>query len=200
LQDPAVTTRWNLLQNIFHEVSAVLKEERTALLEFRCEGDAQLRKQVEALLEASEKEAQITEALEPLGEAPSELADDGFDSPIGLRMGAYQIEKLVGRGGMGAVYLAHRADGEYAQKVAVKIIGLPFEIDALRERFRQERQILAGLNHPNITRRWPVVLGDGVCRWRTHRQRAGRYQCQTRLVSRHLCSGAICAPESGRAS
>ena len=73
-------------------------------------------------------------------------------------MGAYQIEKLLGRGGMGAVYLAHRADGEFAQKVAVKIIGLPFEIDALRERFRQERQILAGLNHPNITR----LLDGGV--------------------------------------
>jgi tetratricopeptide (TPR) repeat protein len=162
LPDRAVTARWSLLQNIFHEVSAVPEEERPALLEFRCDGDTELRKQVEALLEASEKEAQITETHTPLGEFPSELTDDSFDSPIGLRMGAYQIEKLLGRGGMGAVYLAHRADGEFAQKVAVKIIGLPFEIEVLRERFRQERQILAGLNHPNITRLLDGgVTGDG---------------------------------------
>jgi serine/threonine protein kinase len=72
------------------------------------------------------------------------------------------MDRLLGRGGMGAVYLAHRADGEFAQKVAVKIIGLPFELDVLRERFRQERQILAGLNHPNITRLLDGgVTGDG---------------------------------------
>ena len=53
---------------------------------------------------------------------------------------------------MGAVYLAHRADGEFEQKVAVKLIGGPLAIEAFRERFRRERQILAGLNHPNITR------------------------------------------------
>jgi tetratricopeptide (TPR) repeat protein/predicted Ser/Thr protein kinase len=161
LQDPAITTRWSLLQNIFHEVSAVPEEERGALLEFRCDGDGELRKQVQALLEASEKETQIRNAHAPLGETFS-LDDDSFDSSVGSRMGAYQIEKLLGRGGMGAVYLAHRADGEFAQKVAVKIIGLPFEIDALRERFRQERQILAGLNHPNITRLLDGgVTGDG---------------------------------------
>jgi len=57
---------------------------------------------------------------------------------------------LIGRGGMGAVYLAHRADGEFEQQVAVKVIALPFEIEAFRDRFRRERQILADLKHPNI--------------------------------------------------
>src|SRR4029077_17678154 len=109
-------------------------------------------------LEASEKET-ATHTVQELSEVPSELMDfDGFNSPLGLRMGVYQIEKLLGRGGMGAVYLAHRADGEFNQKVAIKIIGLPLELEMLRERFRQERQILAGLNHPNITR----LLDGGV--------------------------------------
>jgi eukaryotic-like serine/threonine-protein kinase len=163
LQDEAVTTRWHLLQNIFHEVSSAPDKERSTLLEFRCNGDAELQRQVEALLEASEEATHLIEAHRPSRQAPSDsLDDDSFDSRTGLRMGAYQIERLLGRGGMGAVYLAHRADGEFAQKVAVKIIGLPFEIDVLRERFRQERQILAGLNHPNITRLLDGgVTGDG---------------------------------------
>jgi serine/threonine protein kinase len=163
LRDEVVTTRWHLLQNIFHEISSARDEERPALLESRCNGDAELRKQVEALIEASEKEARLVEAHNASRQGPSDLLDEnGFESSIGLRMGVYQIEKLLGRGGMGAVYLAHRADGEFAQKVAVKIIGLPFEIDVLRERFRQERQILAGLNHPNITRLLDGgVTGDG---------------------------------------
>lgn len=163
MRDDEVTTRWHLLQNIFHEISSAPDEERPALLEFRCNGDAKLQKQVEALLEASEKEARFIETHKPSHVVPSDLLDDdGFESPRGLRMGAYQIEKLLGRGGMGAVYLAHRADGEFAQKVAIKVIGLPFEIDVLRERFRQERQILAGLNHPNITRLLDGgVTGDG---------------------------------------
>lgn len=150
---------FHLLQNIFHEALSTSEEEREALLEFRCNGNVELRKQVEALLDAYKEDAELIEAHQPSREAASDwLDDDGFDSPIGVRMGAYQMEKLLGRGGMGAVYLAHRADGEFSQKVAIKIIGLPFEIDALRERFRQERQILAGLNHPNITR----LLDGGV--------------------------------------
>lgn len=159
MRDEDPTGRWHRLQDIFHEISTAPAGERVALLEFRCNGDAELRAQLERLLEASEEEALLTEARKPLEYAPLDLLeDDGFESSIGLRVGRYEIEKLLGRGGMGAVYLAHRADGEFSQKVAVKVIGLPFEIDVLRERFRQERQILAGLNHPNITR----LLDGGV--------------------------------------
>jgi tetratricopeptide (TPR) repeat protein/predicted Ser/Thr protein kinase len=163
LQDQTAITRWHLLQDIFHELSAVPQEEREGLLEFRCNGDAELRKRVEALLKASDKETAMSAVEKQSDDTPSDLLDfDDFASPLGLRMGAYQVEKLLGRGGMGAVYLAHRADGEFTQKVAIKIIGLPFEIDILRERFRQERQILAGLNHPNITRLLDGgVTGDG---------------------------------------
>lgn len=67
------------------------------------------------------------------------------------QFGPYTTTSLLGRGGMGAVYLAHRVDGNVEHKVAVKIIGLPFDIQHFQEKFRLERQILASLNHPCIT-------------------------------------------------
>ena len=71
--------------------------------------------------------------------------------PQGWRCGPYRLLDLIGRGGMGAVYLAERADGEVTQRLAVKL--LPFGAgDPQRERFLQERQILASLAHPNIAR------------------------------------------------
>lgn len=69
----------------------------------------------------------------------------------GRRCGAYQLLHVIGRGGMGAVYLAERAEGEVRQQVAVKFLPLG-AADLQRERFVQERQILASLIHPNIAR------------------------------------------------
>ena len=69
----------------------------------------------------------------------------------GWRAGPYRLLEVIGRGGMGAVYLAERADGEVTQRLAVKLLP-PGAGDPLRERFLQERQILASLAHPNITR------------------------------------------------
>ena len=67
------------------------------------------------------------------------------------QFGPYTTTGLLGRGGMGAVYLVHRVDGNVEHKVAVKIIGLPFDLQPFQEKFRLERQILASLNHPCIT-------------------------------------------------
>src|SRR6185369_4743640 len=72
--------------------------------------------------------------------------------PQDYRIGAYRIERLLGRGGMGAVYLAGRSDESFDRQVAIKVIGRSLDsADALR-RFLAERQTLAGLDHPNIAR------------------------------------------------
>ena len=76
----------------------------------------------------------------------------------GRRVGPYRIERAVGRGGMGAVYLAHRADGQFEQTVALKLIKRGMDSDAVLRRFHQERQILARLQHPAIAR----LLGGGM--------------------------------------
>jgi serine/threonine protein kinase len=72
------------------------------------------------------------------------------DSLIGQRIGVYELKKEIGRGGMGAVYLAMRADGEFDHSVAIKLIKRGMDTDLILKRFRRERQILAALNHPNI--------------------------------------------------
>ena len=79
------------------------------------------------------------------------------DPVIGRRIGVYILEEEVGRGGMGAVYRAERADGEFHQTVAVKLIKRGMDTDLILKRFRRERQILAALNHPNIA----YFLGGG---------------------------------------
>src|SRR5205085_5507729 len=76
-------------------------------------------------------------------------ADNTF---IGRRIGVFQIKEEIGRGGMGAVFLAERADGEFSQKVAIKLIKRGMDTDFIVRRFRHERQILATLDHPNVAR------------------------------------------------
>ncbi|HEY0078086.1 MAG TPA: protein kinase, partial [Pyrinomonadaceae bacterium] len=79
---------------------------------------------------------------------PSDPEDP--NSMTGRRIGAYQIVREVGRGGMGAVYLAERADSEFRRNVAIKLIKRGMDTDFIIRRFRNERQILAALEHPNI--------------------------------------------------
>lgn len=98
-------------------------------------------------------------------DAPAHLAM-GFDAPradapvepppapslVGRRLGPFRVIRAVARGGMGAVYEAERDDAHYQQRVAIKSIWRGADSDVLLQRFRSERQILAGLQHPNIAR------------------------------------------------
>ena len=115
-------------------------------------GDAILLEEVRSLLKASELEELVTASCRSESERSSEASSER------RRLGPYELDGLIGRGGMGAVHLAHRADGQFDQQVAIKLIDLPFVTDLFRERFRQERQILARLSHPNIAR----MLDGGV--------------------------------------
>jgi tetratricopeptide (TPR) repeat protein len=140
------------IEAIFYEAFAAPGEARAELIETRCGGDRELAAEVRLLLEASEAEERLAASrrLEP---------GAGRESQAEARqIGPYLLDRLLGRGGMGAVYLAHRADGQFEQKVAIKLIDLPFATGVFQKRFRQERQILAGLQHPYIAR----LLDGGV--------------------------------------
>ena len=140
------------IEAVFHEALATREDARAELIEARCDRDASLIAEVNSLLKAcaAEEQATASRQLEP--------GTGREDQPDCKRAGPYQLDRLLGRGGMGAVYLAHRADGQFEQQVAIKLIDLPLATDLFRERFRQERQILAGLQHPYIAR----LLDGGV--------------------------------------
>jgi eukaryotic-like serine/threonine-protein kinase len=146
------TETFSRIEAIFNEALGTPAAERTALIANRCNRDAALMAEVRSLLRACAEEEAAT---------ASRLAEGGtntLDLPSHTRVGPYEIDRLLGRGGMGAVYLAHRADGQFQQQVAIKLIDLPLASSSFRERFRQERQILAGLQHPLIAR----LLDGGV--------------------------------------
>ena len=144
--------RWRTTEEILLAAWDVLPERRDELLQERCAGDAALLADVRALLAAHEAAQLWTPP------ASGESTDESTVESATRRAGPFKLERLIGRGGMGAVYLAHRVDGHFDQKVAIKLIGLPFELESFRERFRRERQILATLDHPNISR----LLEGGV--------------------------------------
>ena len=140
---PEVTSsRWQRIKDLFSEALELDAAERKAFLDQSCDGDLSLRREVDSLLAAS---APIT-TIDPEGTGHEQ------DRMIGRRLGAYEILKLIGSGGMAAVYLAVRADDQYRKRVAIKLIHPGLEKEAVCRRFRNERQTLAALDHPNIVR------------------------------------------------
>jgi eukaryotic-like serine/threonine-protein kinase len=122
-----------------------------AFLEEACGGDAGLRREVEALLGAQERapaflDGDVVEFAAPAFDGPAD------PEPELCHVGPYRLVREVGRGGMGTVYLAERADGAFAHTVAIKVIRTDLDAGAVERRFRYERQILAQLRHPNIAR------------------------------------------------
>lgn len=137
------------VEEIFQAVLNQTPKARPGLVSLACGDDATLKHEVEMLLSAYETPGTVKE----LDTATSEWridAETEVDPMIGRRLGAYRIKREVARGGMGTVYEAVRVDNEFRKKVAIKIVKRGTDTDFVLRRFRKERQILAGLNHPNI--------------------------------------------------
>ena len=142
--------RWQKVKEIFNEIVELKAEDRENVLSEAVKGDDELRVEVEKLL-ASDEEARTT--FNRFSVIPAEKIKD--------KIGNYQIIKKIGEGGMGAVYLAERAD--IHQKVALKIIRHGADSDVILRRFRREQEILAALEHPNIARLLDVgISADNV--------------------------------------
>jgi serine/threonine protein kinase/tetratricopeptide (TPR) repeat protein len=144
--------RWRQVKEVLDQAMALDTSTRPLYLDEACAGDVELRNEVESLLgshrRAGERFLQASAAtlldFDP-GE-PSEMPR------VGRRIGVYQIVSEIAQGGMGAVYRAVRADGQYEKQVAIKLVRVGFDTAFMIERFRHERQILATLDHPNIAR------------------------------------------------
>ncbi len=152
--------RWKTVQRLFHEALDVSKEDREAFLADNCGDDAELRAEVDSLLEAHFDDDEFLEksAVEtmPIGEA-APAAD-----PAGERIGDYEIVERIGVGGMGDVLLAKQQTAEFSRNVAIKIVKRGMDTEQVLRRFALERQILATLQHPNIAQLYDAgATGDG---------------------------------------
>src|SRR5215472_1117553 len=141
----AAPDRWQRLEDLFFEASDLEPSARPAFLEQACGSDTDLRREVEDLLRSSDRT--LADLRRPVDETAREVVMD----KSGQRIGPYQIVKLLGEGGMGLVYLANRADQQFQQQVAIKLMHAGFgQSPEMLRRFKAERQILANLDHPNI--------------------------------------------------
>jgi len=163
--------RWQQIEEVFQSALDIENPaERREFVRQNCDGDAELKREVEKLLADfdsaegfiespvwtdsrmfnSAARVEMASSLEK--EMPSVVGYHVEDAMIGKRVGVFRLTKEIGRGGMGAVYLAERDDGEFRQRVAIKLIKRGMDTDFIVRRFRHERQILANLDHPNIAR------------------------------------------------
>jgi Tol biopolymer transport system component/serine/threonine protein kinase/Tfp pilus assembly protein PilF len=147
--------RWKKVEEIFNAAVEKSAQERMAFLNEACGEDSELREEVERLLALDEEAGDFIESPVAVSQI-THLVDFPFTEQtftlIGQQIGAYLLEREIGRGGMGAVYLATRADNEFSKRVAIKLVKRGMDTDFIIRRFRNERQILANLDHPNIAR------------------------------------------------
>lgn len=147
--------RYQQLKEIFQAALELVPDARGAFLDEACQADSALRAEVDELLAAHERTsyfdaaALLAEDLLPTTSASSTMP--------GQHLGSYRILREIGHGGMGTVYLAERDDKQFKKQVAVKLLRSgsatqAMHSDLIVRRFRQERQILASLEHPNIAR------------------------------------------------
>jgi eukaryotic-like serine/threonine-protein kinase len=139
------------IKELFQETIDLDPETRGAFLSTACADDPSLKVEVEQLISLKEKTTEVVEgpAFEAHDDDPAQVEPAGREGKI---IGNYKIIREIGRGGMGAVYLAVRADDQYHKRVAIKLIKGGLHSDYIRRRFLSERQILASLNHPNIAK------------------------------------------------
>ena len=148
---------WAQVETLFPDLLALHADARDAFLSRHCDGQPQLRAELESLLAASGHPSPLDAAsVLTLTGGGDPGHDDDPPLQAGTRIGDWRVVRLLGRGGMGEVYLAERVAGGFAQNAAIKLL----RRDALQhaERFDTERSILAQLDHPNIAR----LFGGGI--------------------------------------
>lgn len=143
-------TNWKKVNEILEEVLAIDALKRAEFLE-NSGLERNVIEEVESLL-AFEEAAESSMNLSAVEFSKDFLNSQQDNTLTGQQIGVYKIEKELGYGGMGAVYLASRTDGKFEQRVALKLLKREMNTAALRRRFQMEREILATLEHPNIAR------------------------------------------------
>ena len=160
---PAGDDLWPRVSRALDAVYALEGEARRAELERLAAADPAVWREVAALLAADPGTSRMLDAA--ARGAAEDLPATMIPGPVevaGVRVGDWRLIRLIGRGGMGEVYLAERADGSFEQRVALKLLKRGLDSEELVARFVRERQILARLAHPGIARLYDGgVASDG---------------------------------------
>jgi len=147
---------WTRVEALFPEVLALTGAARAQFLERNCKNQPQVRAEIESLLAAAESGTDFFEhSVVVITPSLTETT-----LAAGSRLGPWRVLEPLGRGGMGEVYRAERADGTFAMQVAVKLLKRGLDSDAIARRFRRERRILAQLSHPNIAHLLDAGVAD----------------------------------------
>jgi serine/threonine-protein kinase len=159
--------RWERIESALDRLWEMPGQERDAALEALRAGDPELAAEVERLLRADERAGDFLgrAAADRMDVPLVEVLDQATASlrPGEETFGPYRVERLLGRGGMGRVYLAHRTGADFQQRVALKV--LDTAAPGAGERFRAERRILARLEHPNVARFLDGGVTDAGLPW-----------------------------------
>lgn len=152
--------QWREVEQILSTAMDLAEPERCAYLDQTCAGRPAIRSEVESLLAAHGEAGDFIESA--IAKEASRDVPAG-EPLISRRIGPYRVVKELGRGGMATVYLGERDDQHFFKDVAIKLIGGAMHSPASLQRFEEERQILATLEHPNIARLLDGgVTGDGL--------------------------------------
>jgi serine/threonine protein kinase/tetratricopeptide (TPR) repeat protein len=150
---------WQRVEELFHSALQQPESERETWLASQTGFDPAVYDEVRSLLAADRRHGELSAPTPATGQDARAGDDSGDELPeAGQRFGPYRTERLLGSGGMGAVYLARRADGQFDQTVALKVMAPHLAGEEFARSFRNERQLLAALAHPNIAR----LLDGGV--------------------------------------
>jgi eukaryotic-like serine/threonine-protein kinase len=141
-------SRWSLIEQVFEGALERSPEDRRQYLNAACANDPELLAEVESLLESDHDAENVLRSV--VADDLTEMARISASADLGSQVGPYLLVRELASGGMGVVYLAVRSDDHYFQIVAIKMIRKGLESAELVQRFRNERQVLATLNHPNI--------------------------------------------------
>src|SRR5215471_20179554 len=142
--------RWLQIKELFGKALEMDPAVRLGYLDQVCGADVDLRNDVGRFLAAQDKAEDFLSKPPSLDAAHEECAQ--LDHRIGQFLGSYKLIGLIGEGGMGVVYRGIRADDQYDKEVAIKLVQAGYDSPTVMSRFRNERQILAGLDHPNVAR------------------------------------------------
>src|SRR3989441_3285556 len=142
--------RWEQIDKVVAAALELPAPERDTYVDSVCGAGTPLSTEVRALIRAYEQAGDFLDSVTYRGNASAIEAEAG--SFEGRRAGPYRLIRLIGRGGMGMVYLGRRDNEQFEKEVPVKLIDPALYSPSLMRRFQHERRILAGLEHPNIAR------------------------------------------------